>query len=351
MSTERPTGQVPVSTHPTGQVPAGAVPGTGPVPIDSGPLELTAAAPQEAAPVAAPSTALQATRAAGSSAAATAAVAATAVTLRATAGQAPAPEEARARISAAPPAGPPGAEVLDPSGGTPSRPWATSRSGLAQLHIGGHVCSREALEQFAFAGSAGGLRLGVDRDGRPVTVRAFRREPTRVALVGGYWATQVLVFRMLAVGAGVVVATRTPEPWEAFGTWAVADRTRVRVVPPGRPFEVDAGPHRPTVVVDDAGALGDLLHPGPWQTLLSMVPRLTPDSLDVVAHADLVALQRLTPDEAAGVSAALHLTSDTGTLLQMLEPDMLALLGGGADRYVWVSATQVETGRFGAPQR
>jgi hypothetical protein len=342
------TGRVPVAPPATGRVPLAAAPGTGQVPVAAGPPGLTATAPQEAAAVAVPSPVLQATAAVDTP---TAAVAATAVALRATADQAPATQEPRALTSVMPPVGPPGAEALEPPAGTRARRGTTSRSGLARLHIGGHSSSRQTLERFGFTGPARGLRLGVDRDGRPVTVRPFRREPTRIALVGGYWAAQLLAFRMLAMGACVVVATRTPQPWEAFGTWAVADRTRVRVVPPGQPFEVDAGPRRPTVVVDDGRALGDVLRPGSWQALLSVVPRLAAESLDVVADADLVALQRLTPDEAAVASAALRLTSDTAGLLQLLEPDMLALLGGGADRYVWVSATAVESGRFGAPQR
>jgi hypothetical protein len=220
---------------------------------------------------------------------------------------------------------------------------------LDRLRIGGHTSTRAALDQLGFTGTACGLRMGVDRDGHPVTVRPFHAEPTRIALVGGYWAARLLVLRALATGARAVVVTRSPAPWQAFADWAVAGHDRVRVVPALVPHEAAARPHEPTLVVEDAGGLGGPMPLQAWQTLLTLVPRLTPETAPVLAEAQLVALQRLTADEATTATSALRLTAQTGSLVQRLEPDMLALLGGGADRYVWLSPTRTEIGHLGRP--
>ena len=103
--------------------------------------------------------------------------------------------------------------------------------------------------------------------------------------------------------------------------------------------------------MDDAGALEEAVRPGPWQTLLTVLPVLSAGTAATLTEAELVALQRLSAEEAAVAAQALQLTEGTAGLLQMLEPDMLALLGGGADRYVWINPTPTETAHLGMPRR
>jgi hypothetical protein len=57
---------------------------------------------------------------------------------------------------------------------------------------------------------------------------------------------------------------------------------------------------------------------------------------------DLVVLKRLSAAEAMLSAGPLRLSAQSVQLLQRLEDEMVALLGGGADRYVWLRLTEIE---------
>jgi hypothetical protein len=99
-----------------------------------------------------------------------------------------------------------------------------------------------------------------------------------------------------------------------------------------------AGPTAPTV-------------PAPWLTQLTVLRRLEYSGVPAVQECHLAMLQRLAGAEAALAGQALRLSEQSVRLLQVLEEDMFALLGGGADRYVWVSLTEIERHLAGAPRR
>jgi hypothetical protein len=78
---------------------------------------------------------------------------------------------------------------------------------------------------------------------------------------------------------------------------------------------------------------------------------LTTAGLTATGAATMVIAQQLTAAEAGAVASMLGLSEETVSLLQVMHDDMLALVGGGADRYVWVSTTSVEQHFFGSPRR
>jgi hypothetical protein len=226
------------------------------------------------------------------------------------------------------------------------------RGPLVRLRIGSHTATLAALSAMAVTPVPNGLLLGVDRDRQPVPIRFFRADPTRIALVGAEWAGEVLAFRALALGARVVVVTHAPAPWHSFGERAVGRGAPMAVVPPHQPVQQPASPTRPVLIIHDlAGAPAVPLPPTPWQTQLTVVRDLNPETAAPVREANLVMLQRLRPAEAQAATTVLGVTPQTAALLQVLEPDMVALLGGGADRYVWLSPTTVERSHAGPPRR
>lgn len=78
-----------------------------------------------------------------------------------------------------------------------------------------------------------GLMVGANRHGGAVTVRLFRAEGTRLVLVGGLAAAQLLVLRALALGAGVLVQTGRPRAWEPFVRGSAGSRAGWWWSPPG----------------------------------------------------------------------------------------------------------------------
>src|SRR5262249_58190303 len=102
---------------------------------------------------------------------------------------------------------------------------------LPRLRIGCHVVSEAALAELSLALTGSGLLLGPDIDKRPAAVCLFRPEPVRVALVGGAWLSQLMLFRALTLGARVAIMTAQPDAWNGFGVWATGRTDQVAVLP------------------------------------------------------------------------------------------------------------------------
>jgi hypothetical protein len=217
-----------------------------------------------------------------------------------------------------------------------------------------HLFAEDAAQRLGVAAGPAGLVLGRDAAGDPVRLRLFRPEPTRVAFIGGAWAAQLLVFRLLALGTRVAVRTPQPQRWTALDETAGGVGDRVFAVRHDQPIDLPADDMHPVLHLYDIGA-GAAVPPrpalGPWQAQLTVLAKLTLTVSRPVAEADLVLSQRPSEPEAALATASLGLSRDTAALMQAMRDDMVAVVGGRADRYVWLSATSIEQRLFGAPQR
>ncbi|WP_328340840.1 type VII secretion protein EccE [Micromonospora sp. NBC_00421] len=195
-----------------------------------------------------------------------------------------------------------------------------------------------------------GLMVGANRHGGAVTVRLFRAEGTRLVLVGGLAAAQLLVLRALALGAGVVVQTGRPRAWEPFVRGVGGQQGGVAVVPTGR--AVGAGsPLRPLLVVSDAGTPVGEPAPGVgWVSTLVVRDELTPTDVDTLGRADLAVLQPLDPAEAALAGTALGL-GGSAEWLTRVRADMVAVVNRRALRWALLSPTPIESQLVGRPGR
>ena len=180
-------------------------------------------------------------------------------------------------------------------------------------------------------GVRSGLMVGRNRRGSPVRLRVFRPEPTLTLLVGSVRCAQLLVFRALAAGAGVVVRTARPAVWEPFVRAADAPVRVGAAEPPA----VGTLLHPALLVLDGvAGPAAD----GAWQSTL--VVRDEPDPA-VAARADHVVLQTLSPPEAALLESALGL-GEAGRLLTRMPPGMVAVVDRNAVRWTAPAPTALE---------
>ncbi|MEU7870721.1 hypothetical protein [Dactylosporangium sp. NPDC049140] len=246
-----------------------------------------------------------------------------------------------------------------PTGPPPRAQAAPRRLGkplapsLPRLHVGWHDVNGAALKQMRGGTGATGLMLGVDYQRQPVPIRLFRAESTRVTLVGGLWAQRLLVFRTLALGARVIVMTGDPRPWQGLGEWATGLNDRLVLWNDPRPPAAPASARQPLLIVTDVSQVGFGARPelGPWQTQVTVVRKLGAEHAHTLQGCNLVMLQKLNRQEAAVAGSALNLTESGTGLLQEMTPEMLALMGSGANRYVWLSPTSVEQQYHGPPQR
>lgn len=216
-----------------------------------------------------------------------------------------------------------------------------------------HLFAVPAMAGLAVEAGPAGLVVGRDVAGDPVRLRLLRPEPTRVTFAGGLWAAQLLLFRLLALGARVAVRAADPHRWTSLDQLAGGVGDRVWPVPADLPPDLPAGDTHPVVHLHDVGtgAAPDRIPLGPWHTQFTVLAQLTPTVSRSAAESDLVLLQRLTPPEAGQAAASLGLSTETASLFQAMHDDMIAVVGGRADRYVWLSPTQTEQRIFGPPIR
>lgn len=222
-----------------------------------------------------------------------------------------------------------------------------------RLHIGWHSTSVSGANRLARPTPPTGLLLGADVMNQPVTVRFFRAEPTRVVLVGGVWAAQLLAMRALAMGATVVVMTVDPPVWAAFRDRVISPASRLVVLHGEQPGRAVSTVRQPVLVVYDLGTSGPIapVTIGPWQTDTVVLRRLAASGTPAFQQCDLLVTQRLDAAEAETVQGVLRLVDRDAALLQQMENEMVALIGGGADRYLWLRQTSVERQVLGPPSR
>ncbi|MGI5211560.1 type VII secretion protein EccE [Plantactinospora sp. CA-290183] len=200
-------------------------------------------------------------------------------------------------------------------------------------------------------GSAG-LMIGANRHGSAVVARLFRAETTRVVLIGGVRAAQLVALRAMALGARIVVQTARPRAWEPFVRGASAPGETIAVIPPGRPVGGPPGTQlHPLLVVVDVGPVAADTQPGPgWQASLVVRDELAAVDVDVVSRADLVVLQPLRPNEAQLAGMALGL-GDSAEWLTRIREDMVGVINRRVLRWALLSATPIESQLIGPPGR
>ncbi|MEU3452478.1 type VII secretion protein EccE [Micromonospora sp. NPDC006766] len=197
-----------------------------------------------------------------------------------------------------------------------------------------------------------GVMVGTNRHGGAVTIRLFRPGATRLLLVGGVRAAQLVALRALALGARVAVQTTRPRAWEPFVRAVGTPGDAVPLIPPGRPVGGAPGsPLHPLLLVVDAGPAPSEVGPeAAWQSVLVVRDELTPADTAALARADLAILPPLTSDEAALAGAALGL-GGSAEWLTRIRDDMVAVVNRRALRWALLSPTPIESQLVGRPGR
>jgi hypothetical protein len=185
---------------------------------------------------------------------------------------------------------------------------------------------------------ASGLRIGVQRD-RPVSLRIFRPQGTRIAVLAGAVPAQLLAMRAASVGATVRVQSPRPQAWGPL----VRHGVDVAVAPPGAGLPPPGAPNAPVLVVDDrpaeTGGLGDA---GPWQCRLDIRALMSPSDLGATAHADVLVLGQVPSNVANALASIMGLSLSSIGQLGSLGPGAVALVSRGSVRYVALDPSQAE---------
>lgn len=216
-----------------------------------------------------------------------------------------------------------------------------------------HSVTVDQLDTLALPVADDGVVIGVDAENRPAVLGLNRPLPYDVVLIGGLWTVQVIALRAAATGTRVAVETARPQVWMPMVHAMGGGQNGMAVYDVGRVPPLGASAGTPVLVVRDCGMRpprGRVVS-GPWQSVLTLLPYVSPVAPRLVRQARLVGIQRVSPDEATELGRTMALTRAEMDALPGLS-DGLTLWCTDRDRqYVMTQPTDAETGLLGTPRR
>jgi hypothetical protein len=216
-----------------------------------------------------------------------------------------------------------------------------------------HLLEASELGALALPVGDDGVVIGTDPNRRPAVLGLFRPRPVDGAMVAGSYVAQLLALRAAATGARIVVETARPELWSALAQNAGGGQQIVALVPVRRVGALGATAASPVLLIRDCGARPPrLAQPKtPWQTTLTLLPFLDPAYAGQLVGADLVALQRISPQEAQLAARVVRLGTEDVQALPGLPDELTLWCARHGRQYVYGMPTQLEAGLLGTPRR
>ncbi|MFJ7773312.1 hypothetical protein ACIQ1J_34275 [Streptomyces sp. NPDC097107] len=251
---------------------------------------------------------------------------------------------------------------------TPSPPTAPAASGQSARHLrerlrtgfgllgprhSRHTLPKDQIDRLALPTGDDGVVVGVNSEGQPAVLGVNRPTPFDVLFIGGLWTAQVLALRVAATGARVVVETGRPGHWAQVLQTVGGGQAGITVHDVGRVPPQGATPTGPVLVVRDCGMRpprGRVVST-PWQSVLTLLPYLSPVAPRLIRQARLVGVQRISPDEAVEVGRLTGLSRSEYEALPTLADGVTMWCTDRDRQYVMTQPTDTEIGLLGTPRR
>ncbi|MDI5972894.1 hypothetical protein POF50_026710 [Streptomyces sp. SL13] len=239
-------------------------------------------------------------------------------------------------------------------GGPPAEP-ARRRLGFGLLgpRRPRHTLGVEQLAAVGLPVGDDGVIIGVDAADRPAVLGLNRPTPLEMVLVGGLWLAQVLTLRAAATGTRVAVETGRPQAWSTLAQAAGGGQQCVTLHEVGRVPPLGPSVGAPVLVVRDAGGRPPRgrVSAAPWQSVLTVLPYLGPNTTRFLESASLVGVQRISPEESRLIGRIMAIPAAESQTLPTLA-DAFALWCTRTHRQlVMTRPTDSESGLLGAPRR
>lgn len=225
--------------------------------------------------------------------------------------------------------------------------------GLFGPRHAGHSVSADQLGALSLPVGDDGVVIGDDAEGRPQMVGFHRSTPYDVLLIGGLWTAQVLALRAAGTGARVAVETGRAQEWTRLAQAAGAGLECITLHDVGRVPPMGATVGSPVVVVRDCGMRpprGRVVS-SPWQSVLTLLPYLSPVAPRLLRASTLVGIQRVSPQEAEQIARILGLSRAEYEALPTLADGVTLWCSGRERHWVMTTATDAESGLLGVARR
>lgn len=256
-----------------------------------------------------------------------------------------------------PPPGRP-THVAQPTNPEPAADPATRRRmrpgfGLRGPRRDGHVLPGKTFGTLTVPMGDDGVVIGVDPENQPAVLGIARPAPLDIVVVGSMWIASLIALRTVAVGARVAVETARPPAWGPMAQAAGGGQQSVTVHDVRQIAPQGPSVTSPVLVLRDCGARPprNKLAVSPWQSVLTLLPFLGPNAARLMARADLVGLQRLSPEEAEIVARVMRLPRQVAVALPSLGDNVMLWCTRDHQRFVMTQPTDAEAGLLGGPRR
>ncbi|HVT69076.1 MAG TPA: hypothetical protein VHF26_15100 [Trebonia sp.] len=216
-----------------------------------------------------------------------------------------------------------------------------------------HVLEADELSALSIPVGDDGVVVGTDPNRQNAVIGLFRPRPVDGALVAGSFLAQLVALRAAATGARIVIETARPELWAPLAQNAGGGQQVVALVPVRRVGALGASAASPVLLIRDCGARPPrLAQPKtPWQTTLTLLPFLDPNYAGQLVGADLVGLQRISPQEADLAARVIRLGNEDVQALPGLPDELTLWCARHGRQYVYGMPTPLEQGLLGNPRR
>ncbi len=219
-----------------------------------------------------------------------------------------------------------------------------------------HLRHRVAVAELAAIGvplGDDGVVIGSDAQNQTAVLGLSRRTAYDVLLIGGLWTAQVLALRAAGTGARVAVETGRAHVWTPLAQAAGAGQQCITLHEVGHVPSLGPSVSSPVVVIRDCGMKPPRgrVSSAPWQSVVTLLPYLSPAAPRLLQTSSLVGIQRVSPDEAAHLSRKMRLPREETETLPRLG-DGVTLWCTRKDRYYSLTQpTDAETGLLGNARR
>ncbi|MEU7317681.1 hypothetical protein [Streptomyces sp. NPDC007083] len=216
-----------------------------------------------------------------------------------------------------------------------------------------HGVPAEQLAALSLPIGDDGVVVGNDAEGRPQVVGFHHPSPYDVVLIGGLWTAQVLALRLAGAGARVAVETGRAPVWTNLVQAAGAGQECISLYDVGRVPPMGPTVSSPVLVVRDCGMRPPRgrVASMPWQSVLTLLPYLSPVAPRLLRGASLVGVQRVSPDEAQQIGRIMQLPPQEVQALSTLGDGVTLWCTRRERQYALTQPTDAESGLLGSPRR
>ncbi|MCX5143310.1 MULTISPECIES: hypothetical protein [unclassified Streptomyces] len=216
-----------------------------------------------------------------------------------------------------------------------------------------HTVRPDQLASLALPVGDDGVVIGVDGEGSPAVLGLNRPTPYDVTLIGGLWTAQVLALRAAATGARIVVETGRAAAWAELVRAAGGDGCGITLHEVGRVPPQGPCAGSPVVVVRDCGIRPPRgrVTSGPWQSVVTLLPYLSPAAAGLMEKSSLAGVQRVSPDEAGQIGRLMGLDAEETRTLSTLTDGVTLWCTRRDRRFVRTLPTDAESGLLGSARR